>query len=53
MAGERAPDERKRERERIKRKEQNTEKDRLRPPVPLSYWPRAHPAPTATDDITV
>jgi len=31
----------------------NTGKDSLHPPMPLYYWLRAHPAPAATDDITV
>lgn len=51
-AGERAPDGSKRGRERVKRIKR-ADKDRLRPPVPLSYWPRACPALAATDDITV
>ncbi len=36
-----------------KKERKKTDKDSLHPPVPLSYWPRAHPVPAATDDITV
>lgn len=38
---------------RATRKKKKTDKDRLRPSVLLSYWPKAHPVLAATDDISV
>lgn len=40
-------------RERREREEEKRTGDRLHPLVPLSYWPKACPAPEANGDITV